>query len=1177
MYRTYLLKRVVALSHRLRTLMTMSLIAGLSLACCYGQAGRGAISGTVTDSANALVAGAAVSLTATATNTVRTMTTGPSGLYTFSALVPGAYNLTVDRAGFDKSINQAILIEADRVTTVDVHLSPGQQTQTVNVSATEAPLLNTTDSTVSTEIDNKTIESVPLNGRDLFFLAQLSASVIPANGSLNSTGESNRPGLGISAFRINGLQEGSLTYILDGSPLTVLGYGTSSSSPAFTPTLDGTQEFRLETSNSPATAPSSGSGVMSLVSKSGTDKLHGSAFFFERPNSLDANDPFNKAAQLDAGTANTPPPFQRKQWGGSIGGPIRKDKLFYFGDYEGTRASGVYTETTTVPTAAEKTGDFSDVPTIYNPFDVDATGKRVPFGSNQIPASLQDPVALNMSKYYPAPNAAGEGPYHINNYFDASSYPDNADKFDVRLDYYLNTRQTIFGRYSFADTTFGAPDHFHNGGDPGYYLNDTRGQNVLMAYNFTVNPTTLFQVRYSFLRHAENQPPPAQLASTSLSSLGFAPSLAAEQTLKALPDIGVSGLSGVGSMTYAMGFKFVSMNHDVIVSLEKNKGRHDIKVGFEYRKDLENLGQPIAPNGSYSFDTTATSSTTYGNDGYGYASFLMGMGNPSEGQSFTQDIFTAESSPYFAPYAEDTFRITPNLTVVAGLRWDVFGGRNERYNRLEYFDPTAAYTVNGDSLTGGEVFVRNGGSPFTSNWKNFGPRLSVSYRLSDRMVAHAGGGIFYGPSARSVGLSAGDSDSFSGQTNWQATTLDQYGNSHLLNPLSNPFPSGLVPLSKGSLGLATNLGTSLQTVPHSQPDASAYNWNAGWQYAFGNNISISADYVGSRGLHQSIGNGGSGPPLNELSLQQIGQYNTQLGTSIANPFVNAVTNPSAPFYKSPTIPFWQAVAPFPQFASGSPGGGVNLNSLPLLDSNYNALIVKAEKRLSTHFTTQASFTWAKTISDGSNGPYSYVLSNTGYQDWHNLNLERSVDAQDVSKAFSWFVLYDLPVGRGRALDPGSRWANAIVGGWAVNTVLSLTTGVPIVTGGSFPNQSIYFNQRPDLTCDPASGAQHNRSQWFLPNCFAAPASPYVAGSAPRTLSDVRADGTHNLDLSAVKNFGVGEGRNLQVRADFFNFTNSVQLGIPNSNWNPNNLSGFGQVTSAASTPRQVQLGARFTF
>ncbi|MGC2400765.1 MAG: carboxypeptidase-like regulatory domain-containing protein, partial [Acidobacteriaceae bacterium] len=514
MYRTDMLKRTFPLSQCVANLLTLVLVAGLSNAYCHGQAGRGAISGTVTDSTNALVGGASVSLTATATNTVRTMTTGSSGLYTFSALVPGTYDLTVQDAGFDKSINQAILVEADRVTTVDVHLSPGQQTQTVNVSATETPLLNTTDSTVSTEIDNKTIESVPLNGRDLFFLAQLSASVIPANGSLNSTGEFNRPGLGISAFRINGLQEGSLTYILDGSPLTVLGYGTSSSSPAFTPALDSTQEFRLETNNSPATAPSSGSGVMSLVSKSGTDIFHGSAFFFERPNSLDANDPFNKAAQLEADTANTPPPFQRKQWGGSVGGPIRKDKLFFFGDYESTRASGVYTETTTVPTQAERTGDFSDVPTIYNPFNVDATGKRVPFSGNQIPASLQDAVALNMSKYYPSPNSAGEGQYHINNYFDASSYPDNADKFDVRLDYYLNSRQTIFGRYSFADTTFGAPDHFHNGADPGYYLNDTRGQNVLMAYNFTINPTTLLQVRYSFLRHAENQPPSPKLQST---------------------------------------------------------------------------------------------------------------------------------------------------------------------------------------------------------------------------------------------------------------------------------------------------------------------------------------------------------------------------------------------------------------------------------------------------------------------------------------------------------------------------------------------------------------------------------------------------------------------------------------------------------------------------------------
>ena len=1153
-----------------QALASVVLLATLS-ELAFAQTGRGGLTGVVTDSSGAVIPNASVELVNVGTNTKQATFTGSSGLYSIAAVLPGTYRLAFTASGFQTVVRNEVRVEVDRVASVNAQLSPGEISQTVAVSA-QAELPSVASSTVGQFINEKTLESLPTNGRNIYLTIQLSPGVIPNNGALNQTGGNNRQGIEVSAFKINGQRAGTLAYYFDGSPLTVMGYGPAVTSPAFSPPMDAVQEYRLDTNNMSATYAAPGTGLISLVSKSGTDKYHGSGFFFARPNAMVANDPFLKASQSRRNIPNQPPDFHRYQEGGSFGGPILKGKLFFFGDYEQTASEALDTLTTTLASAANRTGNFSDVPTIYNPFSVNSAGQRQPFPGNAVPKSMMDPVALNVQKFIPAPTQAGTGAYHSNNYFDATTFPYNSKKFDARLDYYKSQKHQIFGRYSYAKILYGLPDHYHNGADPLYDDNITRGQNVLMGDTYTLSPTSVLQFRYSYTRHAELQPVPDQVKDIKLTDLGFPASLAAQSLVHVMPTMNLNGLYGVGSRPGSINFVFISMNHDASVALNKVAGRHSIDVGFEYTKSFVNMGQPSAPSGQYNFDGTATASTTFAGNGYTYASYLLGMGAATgQSRNFSLDPFIAHASAYYGTFIQDTFRITQRLTLNMGLRWEIFGGRTERYGRQEIFDPNATYTVSGVQLKGGEVFQKGGQSPIHTNRGDIGPRFGFAYRITNSSIFHAGGGIFYGPSTASVAIASTNADSYTSNTVWNAVSTDQFGNSVMLNPLSNPFPNGLTPTMRGSLGLSTNLGNSLGTVWQNQPTPGAYNWNVGLQQSIGRGLLLSLAYVGSRGIHQISGIG-----LNQLSLEQIGQYNSQLGTQVANPYLDVITDPTSPIYRKATIPFYQAVTYYPQYSSGSPSGGVGLNVAPIEDTNYHSLQVQLERRLSAHFTSLASFTYGKTLSTG-NGAYSYLGQSAGHQNWRNRNLDWAVDPQDVSKWFSWALFYDLPVGRGRGLNIENRLLNSLAGGWTINSGLYLSSGLPLVVSGSWPNKSTYFSQRPNLTCDPSADAPRSSGRWLLPSCYAVPASPYVAGTAPRTLSSVRANGVHNLDFSIFKSIKVRDFLKVQFRAEAYNLTNSVQYAAPNMSWNPVDTSTFGVVTSAVSSPRQLQFAVRATF
>ncbi|MBV9626262.1 MAG: carboxypeptidase regulatory-like domain-containing protein [Acidobacteria bacterium] len=1224
-----------------RCFLFASLLAVLSTTHLFGQAGRGGVSGTVTDPNGAVAPGAQVTLLNKATGASLHTVTSAAGLYTFISLNPGVYQVTASQTGFASVAQNNVTVNVDQTTLVNIALRMGVATETVTVNQT-VDLVEPTNSTVGSLIGSETIDRVPLLYRNVYDLIQLSAGVIPVNGSPNSSDSfqsvqnisNGRPGVDVSADTINGSLVGSVYYMLDGAPIGIAENNSAAIIPAMNIPEDGVQEVRVETQNTPASYQSGGGGVISLVSKSGANQIHGDAFGVFRPDVLSANEYFNKSTQLSQGLKNTPPSFHRYQEGGAIGGPIKRDKVFFFGDYEDTQQmqfEGI--DFFTVPTDAERTGDFSNLTgqTIYDPTQPDnPDGTRQPFPGNKIPNP--NPIGLLFLSRMPHcnipdPVSCEAATTDVANNFGVPGLdPLRAHRFDVRIDWNKSEKQRIFTRFSYDHLFFTQADVFPPPGwDPNYAQNLTNGRNVLVADDLTLNSTTVLNLRYSFTRHHEQQQGQPSYGSVNISQLGFPASLAAQQVVKQLPFMifndltASSGAEGVGGTANYNLFFYASMNSDASATLNKVHGKHEISFGFEWMKRYLNVGQPPAPAGVYGFDKTATERSLMDQTAVGgsaFASILVGMGMApgTEGNTgypnFTKDIFAAESNPYYASFVEDTYHPTKTLTITAGLRWDIFGGRTERFNRLEYFNPNVTNTVNGITYTGAEVYV-NGShrSPFTTNMKDFGPRLGFAWQPVTHFVVRGGAGIYYGPSLHNVASAGNDTDGFSTSTTWNATCVNADGNtvfngtaacngaaagSPPLIPgnytgaysLSNPFPTGVIqPLSGSPSGLANNLGLALSTVLHSQRTPTTYNFNFGLEYELPHQTIVSVGYVGSRGLFLPL----VSVDLNQLDLGTIQKYNYSLCVDTTNPACQMVPNQGPVSLNSnfsgPTVPLWAVLQPYPQFGNGgydgttgvNGGNGVIVNGYPGGDSEYSSLQAKVQKRLTGHFTTLATFTWGKLMTDDGQPPLRFVGSHTNVvQDWRNLRYEHAISPQDVKYSFTGQVSYDLPVGKDRALNLHGV-SDAILGGWTTNAILYLGTGVPIASPVITAATS-YFNQRPDLVCDPSTGFHRTPALWVNNNCFAFPASPFVPGTAPAYLDHVRTRGARELDLSIYKAFRLGEHKDLRFDISSYNLSNTPQFGSP-SVLSMTATAGqpFGAITNTVNTPRQFQFGARFTF
>jgi hypothetical protein len=1126
----------------------------MAASLCWAQ-GSGTIQGVITDSSGAVIEGATVRIENKATGVMKTSVTNQDGRYVVPFLSPGHYAITVERAGFTTATRADVLLQVDQVLPVGFELQLGATTTRVEVT-TAPPLVNPDQAALGQVIDNKRIVELPLDGREPISLAGLAPGVNPV-----APGANIHQGGAIPS--INGASNFTSEVLIDGmSDVSPRNSGLGSFL-IYTPTVDAVSEFRVETNALSAEYGRFNGGVISVVMKSGTNTLHGSVYEFLRNSALDANNFFNNRNGIPLG------PLKRNQFGFTLGGPVviprvynGRNKTFFFVDYEGFRQRQLSSVSYTVPTAAQRSGDFSQtftpsgqLVTIYDPTTLHTeNGKQVrtAFPENKVPLNQINSVAKNLLGYYPLPmnkNLTG-------NYVVSPPVQNTDDTGDARLDHNFGDRNRLFGRFSIQYPFTGSPNSFGNIATPDNPPLTQRRYSGTLQDTFTISPTLILNLGYGITRMYGTRT--AWSDGLDITTLGFAPNFAAGQQVKAMPVITLTGYTGLGNANQNYSTQLV---HSLTGSLTKVWGSHTVKTGAEFRTFFINQLQNTQAEGALSFANTYTqgpnpfqASATAGN---AFAAFLLGI--PSGSIAIQPAV--ASKSWYSAVFIQDDWKLTRKLTLNLGLRYDYSSPRTERYNRMSIFDPDATSPIAGQvpgfpNLKGALDYVgpdHRSYAPADAN--NVGPRLGLAYLLRPNTTIRSGYGIFYGLSPTDAsGPSGGFVDGFTGSTSI-VTSLD--GATPIVS-LEDPFPNGINPAaSRSQLSASTNLGQSLRSVNGGQATPYFQNWNFSLQQGFGSDVVITAAYAGNKGTRLPFAGAIN---INSLTRQQyeLGAVNNQL---VSNPFYGVITDPTSPLSKT-TVARGQLLKPYPQYQDLFEIFATRGNSI------YHSLQLSVEKRFSRGFTLLGAFTASKVIDDSSQAGSGQLFPTI--QDPTDLRAERSIDPQDVSQRLVISGVWELPFGRGRHFGRNlSRWADLAIGGWQLNGVSTFAKGQPLI-------MTSIGAGRPNVVGTPKqySGAIQDRlAHYFDTSAYAVPAA-FTYGNSSPTAPNLRSAGIANYDLSLFKSFSITERMRAQLRFESFNAFNRVQFAAPGTQAGTAN---FGVITAQSNNPRELQVALKILF
>jgi hypothetical protein len=1173
---------------RLATLGFAVLLAGLliNVQPAAGQMQYTAtLGGTIVDPQGNPVSGAKVRLSNPERAITREYTTEGSGSYLFPQLPPAAYTLEVEVTGFKHYKQAGITLAAGQTADQEVRLALGAVTEEVTVIS-QAPLLNSENANIASDVSSREVAALPLNLRNIISLAELNSSVSNAAEEqvVGAPGISGSADQDVSFLNFGGTFFDTAAYLIDGTYDTRLDWG----GVIYVPSVDDVQEFKIQTNAFTSQYGWSSGNVINIVTKSGSNEWHGDAFEFYRNSNVDARYFFNSGKQ---------PNFDRNQFGGTFGGPIKKDKTFFFAYYEGLRQSTPATFVGTMPTSTERQGDFSALlggPTgqvdalgrqilagaIYNPFSTrqitagqvdpvsgltaSSTGYiRDPFPGNIIPPGLLDTIAKGIAQgsYWPTPTTSAL----INNFTEAAAAEAHSNEYSMRIDHNFSDSDRVNVRWSQKyeqkinyPTYYGASDP----AGPGVVAPNNR-YSVNAGYNHVFSPTFDVSLNFGVNRHVEQSV--TQSFGYKSSGLGLPNFI--DGIAPSFPEIQPQSYSPLGAQAGLDNYFVPQTIWTSSVDFTKVKGRHTL--GFGFMDVWARIDGGHYANTVLQFQTTSTAGPNpqleTAGTGNGFASFLLGVGSGQDQTGINQ--FPASDKHLLGWYLQDDWKATRKLTVNLGLRYEIQTAPSERHDAQEYFSATAVNPISsavGFNVPGMLVF-NSSGNPglYNTSHTNFAPRLGLAYQATEKLVVRAGYGVFFVPNYYGQGPNIGYSQSTPWVTSLNtglnpSSTLS--GNASLALP--SAFPSEVAPTGN-SLGGLTDVGFGLNPVIY--PDRhSPYvqQWMAGVQYSFTNNDMLDISYVGNHGVHvlsQYL-------EWNELPVSDLSMGNA-LYNMVPNPFYGHITS-SGCGLDQPTIIQGQLLRPFPEYCSvteAPPAVG---------DSTYKALQTTYTHRWHSGLELNLSYTYSKFMDDvqGASG-WAFPGSGSSVRNSYNLAAERSVDASDLTHSFVAHYNYELPFGTGKHYGNGwSRPVDAVLGGWEWSGILTAHSGLPLSINPASNNTGGFgFNQRPNLV-EGVSPVPQNQSinNWINPAAFAEP-TPFTFGDAPRFLSNLRAPGFVNWDMGLQKWWKFTETKRFQFRFEMFNAFNHPNFFEPDTNLGDAN---FGTIT-AAYPARSLQFAGKF--
>jgi outer membrane receptor protein involved in Fe transport len=1086
-----------------RTQFSLFRKVGLLAALCLASGGLlsaqtsfGTVVGTVTDDSGAAVPNVSVQITNEGTSAARQATTDASGNYTFPSLPSGVYTVQAELKGFRTEVENGVKLDVNQTLRVDMSLKVGDVTERVEVSATAAQL-QTDTSTVATTMDNKKVVELPLNGRSFTQLTVLVPGAVGTGaGIYQSSG---------TTVSVSGLRSENNNYTLDG----VNNNETFFKSYGVQPSIDAIQEFKVQTNITSAEFGTGAGANVNVVTKSGTNEFHGAAYEFHRDNHLSTSDYFINKAGL------TKPIFRQNQFGGVLGGPIKKNTTFFFVNYDGLRFSQGQSILSIVPTQAQLSGNLSldalgnPAPQIYDPATtrvVNGVKIRDPFAGNIIPANRIDPAMTEYARIFlPAPNTNVNG----NNYINTSANVNNGNQGMIRVDQRFGNNNTLTGRYNINDSHNIQPT-----AQPS--VNNTIGNtftNAMISDTHTFGALTVLDVRLGYHRNnleiADNAPGGLEATTKYINTFGFQ-GVPPIKGIPLYPQYNVNGVFNVGQQ----GYPFPDDTWSLLGSVSRIQGKHLLKAGIDFRY-MHNLDDGYF-TGNFLFTSDTTNDPqNIATTGQSMASYLLGLPNQAlRNVGATAAIMRKHD---YSGYIQDDWKATSNLTVNLGIRYDYLGWPYSRDNTLGSFDlNNGAYLWDGQNpVTGQGPNARPG--IVDPQYKNWAPRVGLAYRLGDKTTIRSGYGLFY--SGNYLWEAQGIRGNYPYAISETQTNLNDTATPSTVEKTFSPIlvvtPGANVPL------------TDQHIVARDNKTSYTQQWNVSVQRRLTNDLLAEVGYIGNKGTHLTM-------------------------------FINRNTAPPGPGDVNARRPY-PILGPTSEMANWA-------------SSHYEGLQAKLEKRFSQGLTFAANYAFGKVIDVGGSG----FSSSASPQDPNNMRADRGLSSLDRRHIFSLNWVYSLPFGKGRRFGANfGTFEDALFGGWEITGIMTANSGSPFTAGFGQDIANIgarSISQRANIIGDPYEGAHSISGLWVNPAAFAAPA-PYTFGTVGR--NTLIGPGFYQWDLGGYKNFKLTERFTFQFRAEIFNITNRANFSNPAAD--VSSPTTFGRITGLSGRPLEAQFGAKVLF